>query len=90
MKAALVLNCRDASRTQSEQMEKPLPMMKRAGLFVHLLMCKWCRRYGRQIRFMRSAAKEHPEKLSDADPGSLSSAARERIKSRLAEEEKQP
>jgi hypothetical protein len=89
IKAALMPDCRDASRIQSEQLERPLPATRRFGLFVHLLICKWCRRYGRQIRFMRSAAHEHPEKLAEADSRPLSDDARERIKSRLAEEDKQ-
>ena len=89
VKSALTLNCRDAARIQSEQLERPLPAAKRAGLFLHLLVCKWCRRYGRQIRFMQKGAREHPENLSEADSRSLSSEARERIKSRLADEDKQ-
>ena len=86
--AALTPNCRDAARIQSDQLEGPLPVAKRIGLFVHLLICKWCRRYGRQIRFLRETAREHPEKLSEADPRTLSDSARKRIKSRLEEERK--
>ena len=89
IKAALLPDCRDAARIQSDQMERRLPAAKRAGLFMHLLMCKWCRRYGRQIRFMRTAVREHPEKLAEADVRSLSSEARERIKSRVAKEKEQ-
>jgi hypothetical protein len=88
--AALTPNCRDAARVQSDQLEGPLPVARRVGLFLHLLICKWCRRYGRQIRFLRKASHECPEKLSEADSRTLSNSARERIKSRLEEERKQP
>ena len=81
--AALSLNCREASRAQSEQLDHPLPRATRLGLWLHLLMCKWCRRYGGQIRFLRHAAHEHHEELTDAAPQKLSPAARERIKQRL-------
>jgi hypothetical protein len=47
------------------------------------MICKWCRRYGKQVRFLRHAAHEHPESLSDATPQKLSAEARERIKQRL-------
>jgi len=50
---------------------------------MHLLICKWSRRYGKQIRFLRDAAHEHPDNLSDAVPQRLSDEARERIKRNL-------
>jgi predicted AAA+ superfamily ATPase len=76
-------SCRDASRLQSEALDKKLSLSKRFGLSLHLMICKWCRRYGKQIRFLRDAAHEHPENLSEAVPQKLSSEARERIKQRL-------
>jgi hypothetical protein len=75
--------CRDASRLQSEALETNLCFSKRIGLRLHLMICKWCRRYGKQIRFLRQAAHEHPENLSEAVPQQLSMEARERIKQRL-------
>ena len=76
-------NCREASRAQSEALDGPLPPAKRLGLALHLLICRWCRRYGRQLRFLRHAAHEHPDKLAKVTPQELSDEARERIKRRL-------
>lgn len=81
--AALSLNCREAARAQSEMLEHPLPRPVRAGLWVHLRLCKWCRRYGEQIRFLRHAAQAHQEQLTVAAPQQLSAGARERIKQQL-------
>jgi hypothetical protein len=78
--------CRDASRLQSEALDGKLSFSKRLGLAMHLLICKWCRRYGKQVRFMRDAAREHPDNLSEAVPQKLSTEARERIKRRLQSE----
>jgi hypothetical protein len=75
--------CRDASRLQSEALDTKLGFSKRLGLSLHLMICKWCRRYGKQIRFLRQSAHEHPESLSEAVPQKLSPEARERIKQRL-------
>jgi hypothetical protein len=80
---ALLLDCREASRAQSEQLDHPLPRGKRVGLWLHLLICQWCRRYGSQIRFLRHAANEHHEDLTEAAPHGLSNEARDRIKQRL-------
>jgi len=80
---ALLCSCRDASRLQSEVLDKELSLFQRAGLWLHLLICKWCRRYGKQIRFLRDAAHEHSEALTEAVPQRLSPEARERIRRRL-------
>ena len=77
------LSCQGASRLQSEALDAKPALSKRAGLWLHLLVCKWCRRYGKQIRFLRDAAREHPDELVKAVPQKLSAEARERIKQRL-------
>jgi len=79
----LLPSCREASRLQSEALDKELSFPRRCGLALHLMVCKWCRRYGRQVRFLRDAAHEHPENLSEAVPQKLSAEARERIRQRL-------
>lgn len=87
--AALSPSCRQASRLQSEALDHKLPVLQRLGLRIHLRLCKWCRRYGTQLRFLRDAAHEHPDELVDPAPQRLPDAARERMKERLrAEEEK--
>lgn len=85
--AQLSLTCRDASRALSEQLDHPLPQSRRIGLWLHLLICDWCRRYERQLRFLRHAACDHQEKFIEASPHKLSPEARERIKRRLQHHE---
>ena len=82
---ALSLNCRDAVRAQSELLDHPLPPIKRAGLWLHLLICIWCRRYGKQIHLLHEQTREHSETLTTAGPQALSAEARERIKRKLHE-----
>jgi hypothetical protein len=84
--ATLSPNCREASRLQSEALDKKLSFSRRVGLRLHLLICKWCRRYGKQIRFLRSAAEQCPDHLTEAVPQKLSAEARERIRERLRSE----
>jgi hypothetical protein len=79
-------NCREASRLQSDALDQPLSLPRRFGLRLHLLICKWCRRYGKQIRFLRQAVHEHPDELSEAVPRSLSPEARERLKQTLRDD----
>ena len=85
---ALSPNCREASRLQSEALDRSLSRGQRLGLRLHLLLCKWCRRYGTQIRFLRQAVQEHTDKVTDATPQSLSPEARERLKQALRSDRK--
>jgi len=77
-------SCKEATRLQSVVLDRTLTPVESFGLRFHLLFCRWCRIYGKQIRFLRSAAQAH---ASDDDQHStqpaLSSEARERIKRSL-------
>jgi len=77
-------SCRQASRLQSEGMDRPLTFLEGLGLRIHLLLCKWCRRYGKQLKFLSRAAHQ----CEDHQPApKLSPEARERIKQRLQSEQ---
>lgn len=78
-------SCREATRLQSEALDRPLGLGQRIGLRLHLVLCKWCRRYGKQISFLRSAAPRHLEHEHGLPPQSLSPQARERIKRQIRE-----
>jgi|SRR5271155_970915 len=79
---ALSPNCKEAVRLQSGALDRPLPLLRRIGLRIHLGLCAWCSRYGRQIKFLRTAAQHcdhnHEAKLT------LPVEAKERIKRTLA------
>lgn len=56
---------------------------------VHIVICSFCRRYERQLKFLRAAAHRHcdppsNEKLSAA----LSTEARERITQAIRQEQR--
>ena len=55
---ALFVNCRDASRCNPLALDANLSASQRTGLALHLMVCKWCRRYGKQIRFLHEAAHD--------------------------------
>ena len=81
--AELSPGCKTAASLQSEALDRKLPLRQRFGLRVHLLLCKWCRRYGKQIAFLRNAAHEHPDEMAEPIPQKLSAEARDRIKQKL-------
>lgn len=76
-------DCREASRLQSESTDHALSTPKRAGLLLHILLCRWCRRYGKQIRFLRQTVREQHDKWNEVPRKALSHEARERLKKSL-------
>ena len=81
---AVMPNCQEAIRLQSEALDHPLPRLQRIGLRMHLALCRWCSRYARQIKFLQTAARCcEPD---PAAPPALPPAARERIQRRLQAE----
>jgi len=84
--ADLSPGCKTATRLQSEALDHKLPLRQRFGLSVHFLLCKWCRRYGKQIAFLRNAVHEHADEMAGPVSRRLSDEARERIKRRMHSE----
>jgi hypothetical protein len=74
---ALSPNCREAVRLQSDALDHRLSLVQRIGLRIHLMLCGWCSRYGRQIAFLRKMAQniEHEHNGSQ-----LTAEARKRMK----------
>lgn len=79
----LMPTCQQASRLQSDALDRPVGFLARLGLNVHLLLCRWCRRYGKQIRLLQRLVHEHPESLSEVRRTELSAQAKQRLKEAL-------
>ena len=73
--------CKDVSQKISESMDRTLPLHHRMFIRIHILMCKYCSRFRRQLLLLREAAQKmdlSPEALAAAV--GLSPEARERMK----------
>jgi len=81
--AELSPNCKAANRLQSEAFDHKLSLRQRFGLRFHLVLCKWCRRYGKQIAFVHDTAHSHPDEMTKSVPQQLSDESRERIRQKL-------
>ena len=85
LRRTLSPTCKEVRRLQSDALDQPLIRAQRIGVWLHLRLCVWCLRYGRQLKFLRRAAQCcDPEHFSSPP---LPPAARERIKQRLRAEE---
>jgi len=81
-----MLSCKDVTQLISESMDRPLPLRKRIGMRLHLLMCKFCSRYERQLLLIREtvrrlvATEDRPEGVPG---GLLSEETKVRIRKSL-------
>lgn len=81
--AMLFPACKRVIRLESQAFKRGRPFLQRLGPRLHLIRCGWCRRYRKQVRFLRKMAREHPDGPVDPDSQKPSRAMRERIKRRL-------
>ena len=66
IKNILTLNCEEASRLLSENQDVYLTWDEQLALRLHLLICRSCRRYNKQLGFIRSLFQAHVNK-EDSD-----------------------
>jgi len=52
-----MLSCKDVTQLLSESMDRSLPLGKRIGVRLHLLICKFCARYERQLLQIRETVR---------------------------------
>ena len=78
-----MLSCKDVTRLISESMDRSLPLGKRVGVRLHLLICNFCSRYERQLLLIRETVRRLAatvEAPGEPSGGTLSVEARERIR----------
>ena len=70
--------CREMASLMSESMDRRLSLGEFFKLRLHLLVCTWCARYLRQIKFLRSLLRGQRGTKTELVP-SLAADAHERI-----------
>ena len=83
----MMFSCKDVTRLISESMDRRLPLGSRIGARLHLLLCRFCARYERQLLLIRDSVRriavpgDPPAGLTPDT--TLSAQARERIRRSL-------
>lgn len=79
-----IFSCKKITGMISESMDRKLPLSKRMGIRVHLMMCKFCKRYQQQLIFIRETLRLGRESSDrDCSFSGLSTEGRKRIKKNL-------
>jgi hypothetical protein len=77
--------CPEVAKILSQGMDKELSLMTRMKLRIHYLMCSFCERYMKQLKYIRKVSREFPEKIGDVSGASLPADAKARMKAALRE-----
>jgi len=72
-----IMSCKQVSREISRSLDTRLPLSRRMGIRIHLMMCRFCRRYNKQLRLIHSFLEQKWKKMLGNEQ--LSSEARQRI-----------
>ena len=72
-------HCTEILRLASQSLEQPLSLRTRLKMRLHFLICVWCERYDKQLKFLHHVGA-HSDHRHEALPGrGLSAEARQRI-----------
>lgn len=63
-----MLTCRQATQLLSEQQDRQLLLKEQSGLQLHLMVCRSCRRFGKQIKTISVLSKAYKQFDVDEDP----------------------
>ncbi len=79
-----MFSCKEVTQMVSESMDRDLPRYQRIGIWIHLMMCKFCSRYRQQLMSLRKVLRSQALHDENNEPhAKLSPEARERIKKSL-------
>jgi len=82
-----MFNCKEVTYMVSESLDRRLPFFKRIGIRMHLLMCKFCSRFRRQLLLLAKISQVHGTQLAQFEPSvTLSPEARSRIKQAMRQQ----
>lgn len=52
-----MLNCKQNTELLSQSFDRPITFRERMAIRMHLLMCRGCRNFEKQLAFIRKAAR---------------------------------
>ena len=84
-----MLSCKDVTRLLSESMDRSLPLGKRVGVRFHLLICRFCARYERQLLQIRETVRRLVG-TEETDGGPLGEPLSEEARARIRESLRNP
>lgn len=79
-------NCAEMSRLASLSFEQPSTLRTRLKMRLHYLICVWCERYARHLKFLHHAAPHLQEQSGGIPNRKMSQESKQRMAARLRQE----
>jgi hypothetical protein len=76
-----MLDCKQASQLISQSLDSPLTLRERIALQLHLIICKYCKKFSQHLQSMRLAIKKMTTSIENDDKIEIPAAAKNRITS---------
>ena len=76
-------SCKDISALISRGMDQRLPLHNRLSIRLHVSLCKFCRRYEKQLRLIHKGLRYYSDPETNQTEPALPAAAQERIQHAL-------
>jgi len=76
-------NCAEMSRLASKGIDQPLSRWTRLKMRLHYLICVWCERYSKHLKFLHRATPRAEDQIDGLADRGLSAEAKRRIIERL-------
>jgi hypothetical protein len=85
-----MLSCKQASQLISTSLDRPLTLRERFVLSFHLVICKYCKRFSKQLQSMRVAIKQMVASIENDNTIEIPTAAKNRIAALVKANSPQP
>lgn len=76
-------SCTEMSRLTSRSLEQQLSLRMRFKMWLHFVICAWCRRYFDQLNFLHTHAPKLSIQMAELRGRGLSADAKTRIKTEV-------
>lgn len=83
-----MLSCKEVTRLASESLDRDLSFKEHVAMKLHLMMCRMCQRYSKQLKFIAFVTKKLSTEEDEINriPG-LSKEAGKRINKKITQEQ---
>jgi len=82
----MIISCKKAAKLVSAAIDHELTLYEKIRLRLHLLMCRFCRRYADQIDLLHQVSRSIGDSPLNTSAAGLSPEAKERIKKNVSED----
>ena len=79
-----MLSCKNASQIISQSLDRSLTIRERFALQLHLLICKYCKRFSQQLQTIRVNLKLTASAIENDDTIKMPANAKQRITDLIA------